>query len=322
MAGVSGRPTDRGQLLLVAAIAIALLLSVLALTLNTAVDGGVHVAQSTESLRSERGALQYQTSVRRGVGGLLPTVNAGAVEYDDLHRTLDEGVTNWSDLSKPAYARDDVSTNASLTAVDFRTRIVQDDPGGFTDATGAADWTIASNVSDVRGYEMNVSGDRLVETADCSTGAGCFVLSVAGAGGEWRLTVGKPTNTSVRVTVTDGVVTDVCTATRTPVLINVSAGTVDDGTGTCSFTTVGQSTQVDPPYTLTYHHAGNVSGTYALDVNGRVTGGTIAADGRYGTTGSPRLEPRIGSATVAVRYRSADLTYRTAIQVTTEGADG
>lgn len=320
--GAGDTARSRGQLLIITALSLAVLLSLLTLALNTAVFGGVHVAQADDSPREERSAVQYRNAVRRGVGDLLPAANERYAEYEALEGT----VANWSGLARGAYARDAAATDASATRTDFETRIVQNASGDFTDQSGNTSWTVAGNVSEASGYEMNVS-DRDLATADCTGGGGCFGLTVEGTNGSsWRMFVhDEDTDGDIDLTVetADGS-TESCGTTDSSASINVTGGSFED----CSFTSFRDDPDVDPPYTLRYTDANNVSGTYNLTVRDRLVpdGERIGTDdsegdGRYGTTGSPRLDARIVATNVTVRYRSTSLDYRTEIRIV-PGGDG
>lgn len=319
MADVAARPDDRAQLLIAAAIGIAILLTVLALALNTAVYGEVHVAQTDNSLHEERGAIGYQHSVDRAVTGLIAANADNETEYDDLESGLRGDVDRWNDLTGREYAGDDAVTNASITDVTFESRIVQDENQTFAvqaNRSNRSDWTVADGVSAVEAFELQIHNDSLATDA-CPTEGDCFTLEVEGDGGErWRLFANATAN-GEGVTITaespDGTV-DTCETTESTASVNVTAGTFDDGSGPCSFTSFLDD-DIDPPYTVRFANADNVTGTYDLTVSGKVVEGTIAEDDRYGTTGSPRIEARIDTATVAVEYRSPDLTYRTEFRV-------
>lgn len=322
--GVGDTARSRGQLLIITALSLAVLLSLLTLALNTAVFGGVHVAQADDSLSEERGAVQYRNAVRRGVGDLLPAANERYAEYEALEGT----VANWSGLARGAYARDAVATNASMTRASFETRIVQNASGDFTDQSGNTSWTVAGNVSEASEYEMNVS-DQNLATGNCTGGGGCFGLTVEGTNGSsWQMFVhDEDTDSDIDLTVetADGT-TESCDTADSSASINVTDGTFEG----CSFTSFRDDPDVDPPYTLRYTDANNVHGTYNLTVGGRLVpdGEEIGiddseGDGRYGTTGSPRLDARLVTTNVTVRYRSTSLDYRTEIRIVpAEGDDG
>lgn len=323
MADIAARPDDRAQLLIVAAIGIAILLTLLALALNTAVYGEVHVAQTDNSLHEERAAIGYQHSVDRAVTGLIAANAGNETGYEDLESDLRGDVDRWNDLTRREYAGDGAVTNASIIDVTFESRIVQDENQPFSvqsNRSNRSDWTVAENTSAVETFELQIHDDSLA-TDDCSPGGDCFTIEVEGDDGEtWRLFANATANgegVTITVESPDGTA-DTCETTESTASVNVTAGTFDDGSGPCSFTSFVDG-ELDPPYTVRYVNADNVTGTYDLTVSGTVVEGTIAEDDRYATTGSPRTEARIDTATVAVEYRSPDLTYRAQFRV--DGGD-
>ncbi len=316
------RSNDRGQLILVAAIGLAVLLTLMTLALNTAVFGEIHAAQSDNSLKEERGAVQYHYSVERGVSGLIDSLNEEYDEYGELERELHDAVAVWNDLSSSEQLRDGTITNSSLERVTYESRVIQDESRAFTDRSGRTEWGVTEDVSDVRGFEMNVSGENLTATGDCAGGGACFGLEVEGANGNsWQLFVHDDGGVTITVDSPSGG-TETYTATETPVRIDVAEGSFDVGGSEDEFTTFLQDGGIEAPYTLTYTNADNVSGTYELIVGGKIVDETIDDDERYGTDGSPRIEAKIDAADVSVRYRSTDLTYGTEIVVLPGEIDG
>jgi hypothetical protein len=308
-------------LLLVGAIGLAILLTALALALNTAVYAELHVSETDTGIQEQRGAIQYQESVQRAVAGML-TSDAGAIESES---DLRGNVTAWDNLSRPAYARDGVATNVSVTGVTIENRIVQNTTRSFEDHSGADDWTVAGNASAVEDYDARFQAAGLAETDDCTSTA-CFTLRVEDADGDsWQMAVyTDPANDTVEADVetANGTTTN-CVAEASETTVNVTDGTFyeEDGTA-CSFVSFTQDDQLDSPYTLRYENAHNATGTYNLSVTGDVVGDSIAADSRYDATDSPRIEPEVVAATVSISYRSADLTYRTEIRVAPGDGDG
>lgn len=313
------RPADaRGQLLVVTAFALAVLLVLMALALNTAAFGEVHVAASDDGASAERAATEYREGVRRGVGGLVTGVNGEYEEYDALGAGLEDAVAGWNGSTGRLYARDGAATDARVTDYRFESVVVQDNDTAFTDREDDTAWTVAENTSNVTGYELTVSRDALVETSGCSTGTGCFTLSVDGGG--WQLSVYAPPTGGITVVVDSSAGTDQCSTANTTATVEVTNGTLEGVS--CTFPTFRGDPAVDAPYTLEYANGDNASGTYRLTAAGRLTNGSIADDDRYATTGSPRIDPRIAATNVSVRYRSRTLEYRTGLHVRRGENDG
>jgi hypothetical protein len=310
------RRRDRGQLLIVTAISLAVLLVLMALALNTAVYGTIHVGGADGDLREERNAVRYEDGARRGIAGLIPAVNdATAADYDTLRANLSRAVADWSHVSGQQEARDAVATNASLAEAHFETGVVHDNESrAFTNRSGATNWTVADEFREVDRFEMRIDRARLVNTSDCSADDTCFELTVDGDA--WVLTAYR-TNQKlvVRIDASDSAK---CETTDPSVAVNLTAGGFDHPD--CSaktFTPVdGES---DAPYTIEYTNADNVNGTYELRGDGRVDEDDYyAAD----SGASPRVAPRLAGADVTVTYRSADLNYTTVIRVEPGETDG
>lgn len=304
MAVVEMDTDNRAQLLILAAIGLALLLVIMTLVLNTAVSGEIHVAQADESSAHERGAMQYQDSVERGVAGLIQSMNDSPEAYQDFEEGLENELDAWEELAASEYERDSVVTEVSLLNVRYEneTRIIHDDPDfNFTDAQLTRNWTVAAEVTTVRTFQMNVTDGELVDTSECSSGDECFTLTVEGGDGEmWSLEIFE----------NDGIVlrdseegTD-STDSRT-LSLNLTAGTCAETD--CEFTSF--TDYLEPPYNISYTNGHNSNGTYELVVTD-----TIEDDERYSDDGSPRLEEEIvgiESAEVAIRYQSVVLNYET-----------
>lgn len=317
MANVA-RPADRAQLLIVSAVGLAILLTALALALNTAVYAEIHVSETDNSLHEQERAVQYQDSVRRAVAGMIGSDAESVVTESELQANVSE----WNELAGSEYARDGVATNASIASVSVENRIVHDDDTRvFTDDSGSSNWTVASNVTDVEGYEATINESDLAGTNDCASSDDCFTLTVDGDGGNaWQMLVySSPSNQTVEIDVeTAGGDNYNCKADAASAPVNVTGGVFVEADGSeCTFQSFTEDASLDSPYTLRYENAGNASGTYNLST----TGPTIEDDERYGTD-SPRIEPEVVAANVSISYQSPDLTYEAEIRVAPGDADG
>ncbi|QLD87092.1 hypothetical protein HWV23_15630 [Natronomonas halophila] len=310
------RRRDRGQLLIITAISLAILLVLMALALNTAVYGVIHAGGADDDLREERSAVRYEDDVRRGIAGLIPAVDETTDGDYDTHRmNLSRAVANWSHVAGRQEVTDGVATNASLAEARFETDVVHDNESrAFTNRSDAANWAVADNLSAVDRYEMGIARERLVNTSDCSAEGTCFELTVDG--GAWVLTAYR-TNQKVVIRIDAGDTTK-CETTNPPVAVNLTNGSFDHAD--CSgetFTPVdGES---GAPYAIRYANADNVTGTYELRGEGRVDESDYHA---AGSGASPRVVPRLVGANVTVTYRSPELHYRTTIRVDPGETDG
>lgn len=306
MEAVSRR--DRGQLLIITAISLAVLLVLMALALNTAVYGVVHAGGADDDLREERNVVRYEDGVRRGVAGLIPAVdNSTTDDPAALEANLSRAVANWSRIAGRQEAGDGVAANATLAAARFETEIVHDDGSrAFTNENGDTNWTVAREVTAVHRYEMRIDRANLVNTSECAAGDTCFELSVDG--GEWAL-IAYRTNQKVvvRVDADDG---GRCETTDPSVTVDLTDGRFDHADCGETFTAVDDAT--DDRYAIRYANADNVDGRYELHSEGVVDQDDYH-DADSGS--SPRVAPRLAGADVLVTYRSPDLQYRAVIRV-------
>lgn len=307
MEAVSRR--DRGQLLIITAISLAVLLVLMALALNTAVYGVVHAGGADDDLREERNAVRYEDGVRRGVAGLIPTVeNSTTDDPAALEANLSRAVANWSRVAGPQEASDGVAANASLVGARFETDVVHDEESRpFTNANGETNWTVAGEVTAVQRYEMRIDRESLVNTSECAAGDTCFELSVDG--GDWAM-IAYRTNQKVVVRV-DADDDAKCETTDASLTVNFTDGRFGhaDCTGE-TFTPIDEAS--DDAYDIRYANANNVDGTYELRGEGRIDEGDYHdADSDL----SPRVAPRLAGADVLVTYRSPTLHYSAVIRI-------
>lgn len=304
-----GSGGDRGQLLLVGAVFLGVLLVVLATILNAAIYSGTI---ATDGDADGRAAIQYQQDVERGIEGLLADVNQrNDTSYGALHSNLSRGVEDWSALAGRHHAVDHAATNVTIAGVTNGTHIAQTESiRNFTDRTGAADWTLAESVTDVREYRMHVSRSGLyeVDNESCGPSGNCYYAEVGNGSNTWRMYVYTTVNDSdvtVEVVNASGG-TGVCSTSASSVWINVTEGTV--GGEECPALSFAEG--VTGPYDLSYANADNVTGTYELVVDAAVD-----PDPHYDIDGSPSVSPVIYAATVRLTYRTADVHYRAEVRV-------
>lgn len=324
MAGLrsdAGATHDRGQLLLVGALAIGLLLLGLGAVLNTAVVTQ-QLATAPDTRASASPAIQYRSAARRGVGGALVAVNhpnvtrrstlarlgpglprdLTDVSHATLRKRLDRATGEWSGLSGRLDAIEATTSGAGLRSVTNGTRLAQYERREFTNQSGKANWTLASDVDGVRAFRLNVSTAALLD--DCDDGQ-CFQVVVANGSESRRVSV-EQTADGAQLIVTGPDGTDNCTASGDWVLVELSGGTV--GGEVCP--ALARIGTLEPPLTVRFRNATAVEGRYELLVSGDVT-----ADGDYAGDGGPDIAPAVYAADVRVSVRTDSLTYQSTIRV-------
>ncbi|ELZ97294.1 hypothetical protein C439_18268 [Haloferax mediterranei ATCC 33500] len=290
----SGR--DRAQLLLVGAFAIAVLVLSLALVLNGAAQTETLATESTD-VHDGRDAVRFEHSVRRGVGGTVESVNRrNNTSYADLKDALKTAVNDWDAVAARGSAGEGVSTSVNYRSMERGSRIEQTTTRDFSDATGTENWTLASSVTQTRDYRMNVSRTSL--SSDCSSG--CFEIVADDGSDTWRASFTED-GSEIEMTVVAPSGTDTCRVAADSAVVNLSAGTMDDGA--CSFP--GFADGLSGPYSISYENGSLGEGTYEQEVDTSVTNDT-----RY-AAGGPTVSPSIYSTNVSVTYETPQLMYNT-----------
>ncbi|ELZ71592.1 hypothetical protein C457_06076 [Haloferax prahovense DSM 18310] len=291
---------DRGQLMLVAALAIAVLLVGLALTLNTAIYTENLATRTTDT--SLDGAVSHGRTVEAGAGLLLDEANREGGTYGELAGSFDETFGNWSDATATLAAVRGAATNASRVDHVEGTRISQTDATrNFTDGNETTDWTLASGVG-VRGVRFNVSRDSL------ATSSGSAFELVVDDGTNAVETEVYRNSTRVFVTVEDA------GGSRTTCGVAADAGdyvTIDVADGRLDGATCDPldavHTDLDGPVTLSYRNAVQAEGTYELYVN--ETNATVFDAAKYAPAGSgssPVAEQALYAVNVSYVYETGE----------------
>lgn len=294
----------RGQLLLVGAFGLAVLLLVLAGVLNT-VSYTESLAARGGDVHDGRDVTAFQEDTRHAVRSVVRRVNANeSMPVDVKQTTVEQSAADWGDAVGRHHAAD--LTGASVTVLDVRggDRITQESANAFVSADGAENWTLATDVSEERHLRLRI--DRSSLASDRCDNASCFELVANGTADTWRLTVNR---TTVAVDGPDSGGT--CPIESDPVRINVTAGTVDgEECGPLAFAD-GLS-----GYRIEYRNGSNAAGTYRITVRGSAETANLNADA------APSYDPLVYDVAVRVTYRTPDLRYETELRVTGGEPDG
>lgn len=303
---------ERGQLILVTGLAIAVSIVVLVVLLNTAIYTQNLATRSVDTGAQE--ALDYREDAAEGVAGLVAAENGRA--YADraaLYRNVTAGTeTLLAELHGRAVV-DSVHAAAPERTFHNGTRIVQENGSrALTNASGASNWTLATGAAGVRGFEIDVAGDGL-SGAGAATNA--TTVNVTGAGGDsWLLFVydDSAATTDHQIAVQNGtetVPTDICNGSANGPTIDLTASTVDGAD--CAGLSFAEG--VSAPYDVRYEYGANAEGSYELTVNTTAVS-TGGLDGP-GPAASPYWVPVVYDATLDVVYHATDLRYEGTVRV-------
>ncbi|WP_336036958.1 hypothetical protein [Halobacterium yunchengense] len=301
------RRDGRGQLLLVAALGLAVAFVVLALVLNAVVY--------TENLATRNhgqtdDVLGYERGAESAVGGLVAASNReNHTDYGTLGAALEADVATWDENASVLAAAGGHVTEASVAGVENGTRVLQSDRRAFTNAAGDGDWTAATGADGTRRFHVvatpTSSTDPLTFTV--ADGTASWSVRVAADGGATDVTVSR--NGSQVAAHTHGADT---------VSLDLTEGTVN-GTSVENWT---YAEGVTPSYDLAVEHGGNAEGRYVFVVDrprpallAALPGGTY--EDAYADA-SPRSTPAIYRADVAVSAVDDRVTYATNASVAPE----
>lgn len=312
MANLSRRGTSRGQLLLIAAFALAALFISLALILN-AVIYTENLATRTESTTSD--AIAHTQTVEQGTLDLLRYVNEHNTsknpddysDIEDLYRTGFGDFTNGSVRYRLTHG-----VVIGDTRVDELrgTWIKQRNASrNFTNENAAPKWSpVNGSANGARSFRIEVTDTGPLDDASPFT-----VTAWDSSSDTWKLEI---TDSNVRVTDADG--TDQCSIgspPSAPIWINVSAGTV---AGTpCD--TLDFGSDLGTIDEIQFENADNIQGNYSLMVNKRVSNvDDPTRDVRpivASPPNTPFTEAALYGAVVEIDYERTTLVYQTEIRV-------
>lgn len=300
---------DRGQLILVGAVAIALVLLGLVLVVNTAVFtqvvGSEGTVETTRSGGVAAGELAdaLATTVAEENRQAGPSDNGGSVdneiedEIDGTESALGAALRDRSLESRGSFVSLEYDGNE-----DVGTRIAQEDVGSFADASGDPRWSPVAleNRSDIGAFAMVIDTDESDFTSP-------FDVEVTGAsGGSTELTLDEAASGDIELDVT-GSTTASCSIepTNDTVRIDVAAGRVYEDSS-CQFDAFRD---VEPGYVVEFRGGDAVQGTYELTISDDVSPLFNTVDPRFSTASDdPTLTTAVWSFAYRYEYDTDDAT--------------
>jgi len=315
----AGAETDRGQLLLVTTFGIAVLFVVLALVLNASAYSQTMAASHGDGGQD---AITVSEAAVDGAGGTLEYVNRyNDTDYPTLQTEFKEGVADWSASADGYAARGGNRATVEVTDTTDGTRIVQANASrAMTNADGADNWTLASDVSGIRDTRLNVSESALVAPASDTNAsvlvdAEVFHVVVTNGTDERRLFIYRQSgDVLVRAEDESGTLQVPC---------SVAAGSdgyavVDLSNGSVEKTACEQLTAFDDlgsPSDVSYRWGSNAGGTYTMTVD-RTRSNVEDSDFALEGSGKPYVSEQLYDASVRITYATPRLEYVTEATVT------
>lgn len=293
----------RGQLLLVAALGLAVAFVVLAVVLN-AVVFTENLATQNHGRTDE--AVGFQNAVDDGVGGLLTAVNDhNNSDYEELNEVFRDGVGTWDGDTALLSATDGRVTETTVADVENGTQVVQSEPRSFTNESGVGDWDLAPDVEETRRFRMVVSQND---------SANPFRTRVSDGTNTWTVRVEENGSATDVLVFEDGTRRAKHTEPGDTVEIDLTQGLVN-GTEYENWTF---AEGVGPSYTISYANGDTASGRYVFLVDRPRTAMLDDLADHYASRNDgdyPTTVPGLYRANVSVTLQRSTLTYETQVDV-------
>jgi hypothetical protein len=295
------RRDERGQLVLVTAVAIAALLVLVAVLLNSVVYTE-NVATRDTTADDARAAQLYRVAAVEAVAGITERANRDGASPAEFRGN----VTKWGDLRARHAALSGASARVTVVSAPNGTRIFQANATrAFTNASGASSWQLAAGIETVENWRMVVNETSLVTVSSPTTPTpeadGAFHVTVTDGSAIWRAFVYHDGTDVVVQVEENGALGPPC-----PVPTENGTATVQLASdATCS--SLDFEGVVGAPFDISYGDGSNATGTYSLVVDqyrDDVIDGDFATDG-----GSPSLAYHFSDVHIDITYTTANLEY-------------
>lgn len=301
---------DRGQLILVTALAIAVAMVAMVLLLNTVI-----YAENLATRGADVGgqdAIEYRGTVVRGVGGTIDAENRQDYESHDAARENVSAAIDRIDfmLARHHLRRGELVEISNVTTTDGTIVRHPTDTDNFSSAGGASNWLLTGPVPGVRGFVMTVDRDD---------------VSAVGIPGSFRVILSDGTNTwaayvyddGTAVTIetknaTEGSPSPACTATGANVTIDFTRGLVDGEP--CPGLDFARG--LVGSYSVTFDNAEAAGGTYEMTLQVSPSDAAFP-NGNYNSPGgdAPYYAYAVYDATLDVRFRADGLRFTDEIRI-------
>jgi hypothetical protein len=303
----------RGQLLLVAALGLAVAFVALALVLNAVVF--------TENLATRNhgqtgDTLGYERAVEDSAAALLVATNVqDNADYVALRDAFAAGVGTWDGNASVLSAASGQVSAVSVTTVSNGTRVVQAEARNFSNASNEAAWQAADGVSSTRRFHV---------VATPTDGTTPLTWNVTDGTAEWEVRILENASNTSQTDVVVRNATVELSETTVPadtVRVDLTAGTVN-GSAVANWTF---AEGLGTPYDVYVDNGGSANGRYVFVVNTSESPFRSAVPGAYHSASDdafPKTTPALFSATLAVDVRDSRVVYASNVTLAPESAVG
>jgi hypothetical protein len=324
---------ERGQLVLVFAMTLAIVFVVLALFLNTAIYTENIATRQSDIAGASDAATYRDEAVRHTERGIRHVNEHHNEDNLALNENITQEVSDWSNLSRPVELRQSASANASRESINQGTRITQIRNRSFTNESGVSDWTLVHDTDHVRDFSLSVKRSSLTDTntTEPDFGNAFRVTFTDDDDDDWTLHVfrndtggdyaGKDTINVVLIE-PGGAAYERCQVEAAYLTIDVSAGRI--GSEPCPNLN-GDSlwNDLSRPITVSFNNTmvggtETVNGTFNITVS---TDSVLDPMGNYelrGSTDGAFRTDAIYSVDLRVTYRTSRVNFDTIIRLAPE----
>lgn len=343
---------DRGQIILIAAFALAVLFVSLALIVNSAIFTE-NLASRGETTGSD-GALMARAMAEENVGNGVRSANTYNYTSPNLMPAIEKSVRNMSGQRE----RQQVLSGGLVNVTnphdeEIGSRVAMNDTGGgnYTDTgqdtiSSSGDWLLVDRVEEdyagqphtTRAFEMEIKGGSDLSSDDLLSLTGRFTVVVNNTGSpsrQWKVKVWKedanPTHIHVQTELPSGT-TEECekVVTDDSIRISLTEGTVDSrpcdalGYHQASDTDFSFASGVSTPYNISYENGDTVKGNYSLvTTNPKADGNNLDnLDNGPSAGPAPYITRAVYEVDVEFSFVNSNINYTTDVRVAPGESDG
>ncbi|OYR57968.1 DUF7261 family protein [Halorubrum halodurans] len=309
------RDADRGQLLVVAGLVMAVALVALVVLLNATIYAETLATRGVED--ADREAADVRAAAVGGVGELLEATNrAGPSSHAAANDTVLEGVADLDRRIARSYADRGGAVRLDADAAGLRRGKHLATDGNATslaNATGATTYAFVDGIDRTRAFSLSLAVDDLATTTAANATGEAFHVAFDGAALAGSREVYVYRNGSGGVVVANGTngaaPTALCSVAAAPGE-NVTLDLTGERFGSAACPGVWPADLVVPTdrYGIGFANADAADGTVTATVRPRPAGTDPATD-------HAGVSPAVYDAAVELRYRTADLRFRTTVRV-------
>ncbi len=300
------RDADRGQLLLVSGLVVAVSLVALVVLLNASIYSENVATRGIEAADGE--VLEVRAAAVEETGKLIDGTNRNRpADHDAAVTAVADGIAELDAHVARAYA-----DRGGVTHVTGNTSSMRNGSyvtGNLTaNGTGDSNATLAADVAQTRGFVAEVNRDSLASTDAGGAASDAFYIAFDDGTNETReVYVYNDTDSNVTVAVGENGSdpTVICSTSATsPVAVDLTGGRL--GNERCPGLWASSGGALGTPYNVTLERTDAANGTVTATAR-PTTGDSVDSD--------LTATPAVYDARIDLRYRTAELRFETTIRV-------